>query len=155
MTRSETALGCTATTESLHMDNTRYQARLALGSELPSILVRFMLPAWPLLSVKAPALRHLRTGSWSPFIPHSHTVPTFSPVYYHRSARDVPLLVVRSIGSSQQRYGNDFVEYFHSIGNPLLPFAFGIMYCSYRTLLVGLNEEKLEDRLQLNREGGE
>jgi hypothetical protein len=89
-----------------------YQGILALGSELPSILVRFTLPAWRLLSVKAPALRHLRTGSWSSFIPHSHIVPTLSPVYYYRSARDVPLLVLRSIGSSQQRYGNDF-EYFH------------------------------------------
>jgi hypothetical protein len=38
-------------------------------------------------------------------------VPTFSPLYCHRSVRDVPLLVLRSIGSSQPKYGNDF-EYF-------------------------------------------
>jgi hypothetical protein len=33
------------------MDDTRYQAILALGSEFPSILVHFMLPVWRLLSV--------------------------------------------------------------------------------------------------------
>jgi hypothetical protein len=39
---------------------------------------------------------------------NSHFVFTFSPLYFHRTARDVPVLMLRSIGSSQQRYGMDF-----------------------------------------------
>jgi len=88
---------------------------------------------------------------WSSFVPDivlvaslfkCRTLTSYLPFHHCISTEQlviVPLLVVRSIGLSQQRYGNDFES--EPVRTTHLPFAFafGIMYCPSQTQ--GLNEE--------------